>query len=262
MPRRGIPRAGPAQWYWMRSISACGCSTRTPSANGFGSSVSPRRASSAYTSRAECPVARITPRPSIRSPPDVTTPATRPAGDEQVVDAGFEADVPPCASTVARNASTTRGRRLVPTCGCASTRMSSGAPCCTRIRSTPRHLATLGRSRVQLAVGEGAGAALAEAVVALRIDDALAVEPRDVEAPPADVAAALEHDRDEGRPRSGGAPRTGPRVRRRRRRPVPPAPRRGDRVATAARPPAARRSRRARAAPSAAAGGVRRSNGA
>src|SRR2546427_2967981 len=68
----GTPRGRVVQRYWIWSTSAWGCSTRTPTANGFASSASPRRWRSVSTSRAECPVARITPRPATWSPAAVT----------------------------------------------------------------------------------------------------------------------------------------------------------------------------------------------
>ena len=178
-------------------MSACGCSTRTPTAKGFGSRETPRRTRSAKTSRAECPVARMTARASTRSPSAVTTPAISPLASRRSATRVPKRTSPPAPTIVSRSASTTRGRRFVPTCGCASIRMSAGAPCWTRTSSTRRDLAPLGRARVELAVGERARAALAEAVVAVRVDDALAVEPRDVEPPAAHVAPALEHDRAE-----------------------------------------------------------------
>src|SRR5207253_3020213 len=75
----GNPRGRVEQRYWIWSTSAWGCSTRTPIANGFASSARPRRWRSVSTSRAECPVARITPRPATWSPAAVTTPVTAPA---------------------------------------------------------------------------------------------------------------------------------------------------------------------------------------
>ena len=57
--------------------------------------------------------------------------------------------------------------------------------------------APLRRARVELAVGERAGAAFAEAVVALRVDDARAGDPGDGVTAPANVGAALEDDRAE-----------------------------------------------------------------
>src|SRR5436309_1125867 len=74
----GTPRGRVVQRYWIWSTSAWGCSTRTPTANGFASSARPRRWRSASTSRAECPVARTTPRPATWSPAAVTTPVTAP----------------------------------------------------------------------------------------------------------------------------------------------------------------------------------------
>ena len=47
-------------WYWHQLIFSCGCSTRTPIAKPFASSAPPAACSISYTSRAECPVARIT----------------------------------------------------------------------------------------------------------------------------------------------------------------------------------------------------------
>src|SRR5439155_77568 len=63
----GNPCGRVLQRYWTWSTSTWGCSTRTPTANGFASSARPRRRRSANTSRAECPVARITPRPATTS---------------------------------------------------------------------------------------------------------------------------------------------------------------------------------------------------
>src|SRR5206468_3503405 len=89
----GTPRGRVVQRYWIWSTSAWGCSTRTPTANGFASSARPRRWRSVSTSRAECPVARITPRPATWSPAAVTTPVTAPlararAGLTAAADAG------------------------------------------------------------------------------------------------------------------------------------------------------------------------------
>ena len=53
----------------------------------------------------------------------------------------------------------------------------------------------LRRAGVELAVGEGAGTTLAEAVVVVRVDDSRACDPRDRVTTCADVCSALEHDR-------------------------------------------------------------------
>ena len=47
-------------WYWIWSISPAGCSRRTPTAMPFASMGTLLAASHRYTSRAECPVARMT----------------------------------------------------------------------------------------------------------------------------------------------------------------------------------------------------------
>jgi len=57
--------------------------------------------------------------------------------------------------------------------------------------------AALGRAGVELPVGERAGAALAEAVVVLRVDDPRACDPGDGVTASADVGSALEDDRPE-----------------------------------------------------------------
>src|SRR5262245_20542570 len=55
-------------------------------------------------------------------------------------------------------------------------------------------VATLRGARVEFAIRERTRPALTEAVVALRVDDAVPVEACHVVAPPAHVAAALEDD--------------------------------------------------------------------
>ena len=111
-----------------------------------------------------------------------------------------------------------RGSRFVPTCGCASTRMSGGAPCAHQEREDALDRAPLGRAGVELAVRERARAALAEAVVALRVDEPVAGEPRDV-VPPRRARRGRARARSAGcRARSAGAPRRGRPDRRRRRR--------------------------------------------
>jgi hypothetical protein len=71
---RGWPAAPP---YCDRSISACGCSMRTPTANGLAASATPASTSSGQTSRAEWPVATTTARPVSCRPSANRTPATR-----------------------------------------------------------------------------------------------------------------------------------------------------------------------------------------
>ena len=67
------------------------------------------------------------------------------------------------------------------------------------------HRGAILRAGVELAVGEGAGAALAEAVVRARIELPVVHEPRDVVAPPRHLTAKLD-DRD-ARPRLDEAQR-------------------------------------------------------
>src|SRR5262249_28081794 len=55
-------------------------------------------------------------------------------------------------------------------------------------------VAALRRPRVELPVGDRPRAALAEAVIAVRVDDALPVDACDVETPPADVPSPLQDD--------------------------------------------------------------------
>ena len=59
----------------------------------------------------------------------------------------------------------------------------------------PAVVAALFRSRVELAVGKGARAALAEAVVGVRVERMFAMDQGDVALAAADILAALEHDR-------------------------------------------------------------------
>src|SRR5947199_585149 len=134
----GNPRGRVGQRYWIWSTSAWGCSTRTPTANGFASSARPRRWRSVSTSRAECPVARITPRPATWSPAAVTTPVTAPLASERSVPRVPKYTSPPQSTMVAWSACTTCGSRFVPTCGCASIRTSGGAPWRTSTSSTSR----------------------------------------------------------------------------------------------------------------------------
>src|SRR5439155_132555 len=98
----------------------------------------PRRWRSANTSRAECPVARITPPPATTPFAAVTTPVTTPPANARSVTRVAHRTSPPQSAMVARSACTTCGRRFVPTWGCESIRISGGAPWRTSTSSTAR----------------------------------------------------------------------------------------------------------------------------
>ncbi len=131
----GCPAARP---YWMRSISGCGCSMRTPIANALASSVTPARPSIACTSRAEWPVATTTARPMISPPSASRTPIARPPWITSSVARAPNRISLPALASFSRSAVITLGSLLEPTCGRASTRISCGAPCNARISMTSR----------------------------------------------------------------------------------------------------------------------------
>ena len=101
-------------------------------------------------------------------------------------------------SISARIFSTTPTSRKVPMCGLATQRISSGAPALTNSSITLRvEVARVADLAAELAVGKGAGAALAELDVGFRIEHAAAPQAPGVLGALAHRAAALEHDRAE-----------------------------------------------------------------
>ena len=105
---------------------------------------------------------------------------------------------PPSASIVSRMLSTIVTSRKVPMCGCASVRISGGAPALTNSVSTLRpRIARILDLAVELAVGEGAGAAFAELHVRFGIEHAAAPQAPGVLGAFAHHLAAIEDDRAE-----------------------------------------------------------------
>ena len=174
----GYDAAGSAGWralapYWMRLMSSCGCSMRTPSANGFRFEVNAFRVKERlYTSRAECPVASTTASPSeLRAVQEAhATDAARPHFDEELCDA--------CP----KQKSDARFFELFP-----EARDDFGKLIRADVRARVRQnifrsavanqdfddvadAAALVRARVELAVAVRTRAALAEAIVAVGID--------------------------------------------------------------------------------------------
>ena len=135
-PRRGSPASAP---YCARSIIACGCSTRTPTANAFGCMATPAWNNIRYVSRAPWPMARTSAAQGIRSsrPPHFTrTPLSVPPSCSRPQSVVEKRTSPPIASIFCRRWETTSRRRSVPICGLARYAISAGAPCSTSTRST------------------------------------------------------------------------------------------------------------------------------
>ena len=88
--------------------------------------------------------------------------------------------------------------RKVPICGCASVRISAGAPARDELgQDLAAEMAGVLDPAVELAVGEGAGAALAELDVGLGVEHAPAPQPPGVLGAFAHHLAAVEDDRPE-----------------------------------------------------------------
>ena len=146
-------------------------------------------------SRAECPVASTTRVASMVVPSSKVTPRILSPLTTSPVTRAPKRTSPPARRMLSRIAAMMSGSLFVPMCGCASTRMSGLAPKATKVARMRAMSSLLAAPRVELAVAVRAGAALAEAVVAVGIDLPALGDGREVEASRAHVLAALEDQR-------------------------------------------------------------------
>ena len=179
--RAGRPRRAGAAWpaafpYWMRLISGCGCSMRTPSANDFGFERDARaRAASRTTSRGRVAGgehARPRHATSLAAVPRARLPmraGRRAACARSVTRAPKRNCTPRCSSSLAHAGDHLRQAVA------ADVRARVGQDRARRAVARQdfdhvAHVAALVRARVELAVAVRARPALAEAVVAVGVD--------------------------------------------------------------------------------------------
>jgi hypothetical protein len=117
----------------MRSTSVCGVLDRTPRRIGFRL----ERGATAWTMRRRRrpnAVARTDGAAAVDHVAVASTTRGHPRATMRGRRPGVDRISPPCATIVRTQRLDDAGSRFVPTCGCASIRISAGAPCATRIR--------------------------------------------------------------------------------------------------------------------------------
>ena len=171
---------------------------RKPIENGFGSMATPWSSSVRKVSRALWPTASTTWSVRISSPLASRTPRSRPSLEQETFDAALESDL-------AAEAFDLRAQVLDHLDQLERPDVRPVDPE-DLLRRAGRHevgqdlaaeMAGIAHLAVELAVGEGPGAAFAELHVRLRVEDPLAPEAEGVDGALADLLAALENDRAE-----------------------------------------------------------------